>query len=103
VKLDEALAIVAGYKRVVGQDQIVKWIAPGTTNAAGLPTFTKTMDAAYKLTRILAPNEEVGGCSWEPGSGTAKLGDGPFCIAANPALAICLTGLVQKLETEKNP
>lgn len=98
-KLDEALAIVAGYRRVV-QGENVKWIAPGTVTPIGLPAFTKAIDAAYKLARLLAPDEEVGGCSWEPGKGNAKIGDGPYCHAANPAIAICIAALTHQLNLE---
>lgn len=99
-KLDEALAIVAGYKRVAEANQSVKWIAPGEKSATGLPAFTKNIDAACKFIRILSPATDLWGCSWEPDSGTAKVGDGPFCIAANPAIALCISALAQKVQTE---
>lgn len=98
-KLDEALAIVAGYKRTVDEHQRVKWTGPGETSPSSLPAFTKNIDSAVKFTKLLGP-ADVAGCSWEPGKAAARIGDGPLVTAANPAMALCVAALTQKLSGE---
>ncbi|MFK4770531.1 hypothetical protein [Rhizobium sp. ZW T2_16] len=93
-KLDTDIAAFFGFKRASSaQYPKFSWHHPnGTTNP--LPKFTYSMQDAYELLLLAAPGC-VGACSWEEGQATARVENGPFCMAATPAMAICIAALVE--------
>jgi hypothetical protein len=100
-RLDIEIALLVGYRRKIehvsdGPDlepvRRVLWIPPTKNDPEMIPHFTKSLDNAYDLAQTIAPGS-VGGCSWENGSATARIDDGPYCAAATPALALCIAVL----------
>ena len=97
--LDKQIALQAGFKSAeeapseadtLATDRVV-WRKPDGTPGRIL-AYTQSVDAAIELVGSIAPNS-VGGCSWEKGRGSAKVGDGPYVHAANPAIALCAAAL----------
>lgn len=97
-RLDVAIALLVGYQRVEvldgeGEQRTrLLFLAPSTNDPAKVPDYTRSIDAAYRLAQTLAPSHS-GGCSWEDGMGSARISDGPYCQAANPAIALCVATL----------
>ncbi|MBW6420183.1 hypothetical protein KX729_01890 [Rhizobium sp. XQZ8] len=57
-----------------------------------IPRFTRSMKSAFALVSLVSPKKS-GGCAWEPGAGSATIGDGPVEQAANPAIALCIAAI----------
>jgi hypothetical protein len=103
-KLDEAIALIAGYKRVVGEitgtdgssEPDISWLQPKKTAAGPLPKFTHSIDMARRFVEIVSP-KAVAGCSWEHGAGSAQINTGPRIEAYTPAIALCIAGVELKL------
>ncbi|MDW9371004.1 hypothetical protein CN059_27225 [Sinorhizobium medicae] len=100
-ELDAALAILLGYKRKVEQvmdpesgEQTRRsfYIHPGGQDPSRVPQFTASLEDAHLLARTVAPGV-AGGVSWDESGGHAKVGDGPVCAAATPAIALCIATL----------
>lgn len=99
-KLDEAIAIIAGYTRVYErvssndgqQDNRVLWIPPGRTKGVPLPGFTNSIDIARHFVEIIQP-KCLAACSWHRVGAKAQIDDGPVCRASTPALALCLAAV----------
>lgn len=104
-QLDEEIAILAGYKRVIeevknpdgSKSQRTLWVAPGSPKAVPLPGFTNSIDIARQFVEVIMPNA-IAACSWEPGLGNARIKDGPYCQAASPSLALCIAGVRFKID-----
>lgn len=104
-KLDEVIAILAGYTRVFervqgeggAEESKVLWVPPGSSKKVPLPGFTNSIDIARNFIEIISPKSVVG-CSWEEGAGHAKVDDNPYCSAATPSLALCIAGVRILLE-----
>ncbi|PLU09779.1 hypothetical protein CN059_31915 [Sinorhizobium medicae] len=99
--LDVALAIFLGYRRHVEQAIDPKsgeqtrrsfWVHPGGKDPSRVPAFTASLDDAYLLAQTVAPGVS-GGASWDGACGTARVGDSPYCFAANPPMALCIAVL----------
>lgn len=100
--LDIEIAQLFGWKRAftrvrdeAGHDtRRTLWLVPKTEDPGRVPNYTTSLDAAFDLAQEIAPRH-VGGCSWEDGMGTARIGaKGPYVEAASPALAICIAALI---------
>lgn len=94
-RVDFLIAKVAGYRaeRRAGEggtSPVHILIPPGPGMPAVVPAYTASVEQAYNLAQQLQPTN-VGGCSWEAGSGSARIGgSGDYFTAANAAIAICL-------------
>lgn len=85
------LAVRGNGKTDIG----LKWLSPLQKLTDCPPPYTKSLDAAFKLSRMLVGNER-GGVGWEPGSANAVIGnDGYACRSTEPAIAICLSSLLR--------
>ncbi|MDX0498674.1 hypothetical protein CN074_21580 [Sinorhizobium medicae] len=71
------------------------WVVPAGNETGIVPQFTTSIDAAMLLVNEMAA-DGAGGVSWANGKGTAIIGDGPYCVAATPALALCIAALRAK-------
>lgn len=100
-KLDVALAMLIGYKRKVEnvrdpnsgeQTKRVLWLHPGGQDPGRVPRYTAVIDDAYSFAQIIAPGL-AGGVSWDESGGYARVGDGPYCSGASPAIALCVAAL----------
>lgn len=101
--LDLEIAQMIGWQRALEPvtDQITGdirtktlWLIPKTGDPGRVPAYTMSIDAAYDLAQVLAPSN-VGGCSWEDGMGSAKIGmNGAYAQAATPAIALCIAALL---------
>ncbi|MBD9496902.1 hypothetical protein IB271_23490 [Ensifer sp. ENS01] len=68
------------------------WLVPSNNDEGIIPRYTLNIHDAYSLAQELSP-DNVGGCSWIPGKGTAIINDGPYCEAASPPIALCIAAL----------
>jgi hypothetical protein len=100
--LDVEIAQLLGWRRRVsrseegGSEPVRRtlWLVPNSSDPGRVPHYTTSLDAAYDLAQDIAPRH-VGGCSWEDGSGSARVGaKGPYVQAGSPALAICIAALI---------
>lgn len=57
-----------------------------------MPSFTKVVDDAYLFATTIVP-DGIGGASWDETGGSARLANGPYVTAANPAIAVCIATL----------
>lgn len=98
--LDLEIAKLLGFRRTVKEiptgrgrppAKRVIWLKPDGTPER-VPAYTQLVDSAIELASLIAPHN-VGGCSWEEGRGSAKINNGPYVHAANPALALCAAAL----------
>lgn len=79
----------------------ISWMLPNADNVTGkVPDYTTNINAARQFAEAICPNH-IGGCSWEPGEGTAKINDGPYIKARTPALALCIAALWAKIKKER--
>lgn len=91
-ELDLQVARLLGWTSKTENDRVL-WMVPGADNVTGkVPDYTTNIHAAYQVAQAVAPGH-AGGCSWEPGEGTAVIGDGPYISAATPALALLIAAL----------
>lgn len=101
-ELDVKIGQLMGWRRRVEQyadDQgsirdRELWIVPERGEPGRVPRYTTDLQRAYELAVEIDP-EHVAGCAWEPGSGSAKWGDGESIEAATPALALCIVALMR--------
>jgi len=98
--LDIAIALMVGYRREVetnqgGETTRAIWRHPVTNEIVRVPTFTQSIDDALKFVESVAPSQDLG-FSWEEGKGSAKIGDGIYCQAVNPAIALCMAAALVK-------
>lgn len=63
------------------------------------PEFTASLELAYRLVQAIKPKNS-GGCSWEPGLGSARVDEERFYQAATPELSLCIAALVLKYRTQ---
>ncbi|MEY9773068.1 hypothetical protein [Sinorhizobium fredii] len=100
-RLDGEIAQVVGWKKKVEAFKDPKtgetrerllWLVPSNNDEGIIPRYTLNINDAYDLAQELAPNN-IGGCSWEPGKGTAIINDGTYCQAASPPIALCIAAL----------
>jgi hypothetical protein len=100
--LDAKIAETLGWTKridmvqddVTGEEKAVAtWIRPGGTEPGKVPNFTSNLQHAMDLAQQLVPSH-VGGCSWEDGTGSARINDGPFVQAMNPQTALCIAALL---------
>ncbi|WP_331376788.1 hypothetical protein [Sinorhizobium chiapasense] len=98
--LDVAIGTAIGWRKSVkkipdttGQmKDVAVWIVPNSDDAGKMPFYTSNLKHAVELAEQIAPNN-VGGCSWSDGLGTARIDDGPYFQACNPQIALCLAAL----------
>lgn len=103
--IDVEIALLLGWRRkveYVKQDEHgepvrkVFWVVPTGGDYGKVPRYTSSVDAAMTVVQEVAPGI-VGGVSWEEdGRGAAILGDGTYCQAATPAMALCIAALKAK-------
>lgn len=99
-QLDGEIAVVLGWRRapdptaLEGSAEAQKkvWLRPDSNEPGRVPHYTTSIDAAVKLADQIYPNA-VGGCGWENGKASARLGEGPFFEASTPMLALCAAAL----------
>ncbi len=106
---DAAIGLLLGWTRKVEHLKTdgggeaarkVLWIAPLSDEPGNVPHFSTSIEAALLFARTISPNH-VGGVSWdEDGRGTAIIEGGPYCVAASPALALCIAALKAKILKE---
>lgn len=85
-RLDVEIATILGYRKPAD-----KWLKPDGS-IGKVYAYTRVIDNAMEMADFAAP-EHVGGCSWEKSKGAAKINDGPYAYAANPAIALCVAAL----------
>lgn len=99
--LDLEVATVLGWTKKVetvvdgsGEQRMrVLWMIPGAENVTGkVPDYTTNIHAAYLVAEAIVPGN-TGGCSWEPGKGSAQIEGWPAVQASTPALALCVAAL----------
>jgi hypothetical protein len=70
------------------------WLVPNSEDPGKVPSYTSDLAAAYQLVQEMAPHLG-GGCSWEDGKASAKIGpEGIYVQAATPAIALCIAALL---------
>nr|WP_250811704.1 hypothetical protein [Neorhizobium tomejilense] len=103
-KLDGDIAQTLGFQKKIeeitdasGQTRKrVLWLIPTGEAASGIPRYTGDIADACALALQEFP-DHVGGASWEPGRGSARIDNGPFFQAATAPLALCMAILHKKL------
>ena len=99
-KLDVEIAKLLGFKRIAEPPapnqknppgKKLNWYTPDGVPGK-VPPYTRLVDSARNLVNSVAP-DNVGGCSWEKGRASARINDGPYVHAANPAIALCAAAL----------
>jgi hypothetical protein len=107
-RLDGEIAQLVGWKKKVeafkdpnsGQArERVLWLVPSNNDEGIIPRYTLSIQDAYNLAQDLAP-DNIGGCSWENGQGTAIINDGSYFQAASAPIALCIAALSAKLERQ---
>jgi hypothetical protein len=98
-KIDTDIALLIGFEKY-GAEKVV-WLHPETRKEAKVPRYTSLISAAFDFAQMLVP-ENVGGCAWENGLGSAKIEPGPPFQAPNPAIALCMCALYVNLSASKN-
>lgn len=97
--LDRHIAEIIGWRREYREDEDESgqirarnvWFEPNGKPGT-IPNYTGDLEAAYLLVSFVAPGRS-GGCSWEDGTATAKIGDAPYSQARTPALALTCAAL----------
>lgn len=105
-ELDEMVASAVGWssrtEHVSGNQETTIWFPPGSDKPSRCPHFTSNLNAAYVAWQTVAPNEP-GGCSWEDGMGSARIGEnGKFIQAVNSSMAVCIAALLLHPDAAKN-
>lgn len=104
-RLDGELAQVVGWTKKTENvidpktretRQQVVWFSPTTNEKGTIPRFTLNIQDAFNFAMEIEPGQ-VGGCSWEPGKGNARINEGPYCQAFSPAVAICIAAMTALL------
>lgn len=102
---DGEIATLLGWRRKVeyvksdSQGEDVKrafWVVPSGDNPGTVPLFTTSLDAAIELMNTIAPSDQWGVSDGE-GGGAATIDSGPYCLAATPAMALCIAALKTNL------
>lgn len=100
--LDDEIGMLIGYTRrfkvdidpATGEQRHTPvWDAPNGGEVR-MPHFTKLIHNAHLLAQTLFP-DSIGGASWDEVGGAARIDDGRYVTAANPAIAICIAALEQ--------
>lgn len=94
-RVDVELAMLAGYRREIGDDRRVLWFDANGTDPVRIPLYTSSVDHARDFAKALVPGH-VGGCSWERGVGSARVDDGPFIQASSAEIALCIAALLAR-------
>ncbi|MGK6317800.1 hypothetical protein [Neorhizobium sp. DT-125] len=58
-----------------------------------VPLYTSHLGMAQRLALDVAPGQ-TSGCSWEAGTASAKIGNGPYVESTTPAIALCIAALI---------
>ncbi|RYZ93433.1 MAG: hypothetical protein EOP06_00950 [Proteobacteria bacterium] len=98
--LDRQIAEAIGWRREIREDRdpqgrIIErgiWFEPTSGKAGTIPNYTGDLEAAHSLAKFVAP-ESTGGCSWEDGAASARIGSGPYSQARTPAMALSCAAL----------
>ncbi|MEY9196653.1 hypothetical protein ABIA16_001769 [Sinorhizobium fredii] len=98
--LDVAIATAIGWRKSVkkvrdanGQmKDVAVWIVPNSNDIGKMPLYSGNLQHALELAEQIAP-DNVGGCSWEDGLGSARIDAGPYFQACNPQIALCMAAL----------
>lgn len=107
---DVEIGLLMGWRRKVEHvktdehgepERRIFWIVPSGKDPGTVPHYSTSLDAALLLARTVSPGHS-GGVSWVDGKGTAIINDGPYCVAATPALALCVAALRAKLAEDSN-
>lgn len=102
-RLDLGIAVAVGYRRtetdrIATEGETVPrnlWLVPNGKAVDRVPNFTESIHQANLLAEEFSKTVAI---SWEPGTATAKVGDGPYCQAATPALALCIAILKRRFQ-----
>lgn len=89
--IDYDIAQLMGWRQVKLSSNVV-WLVPNSDETAKVPRFTKFLHDAYNLAIEVAP-DHVGGASWEPNGGSARINDEPYMQACSPSVALCIAAL----------
>ena len=98
--LDRQIAEAVGWRREIREDrddqgQTISrgvWYDPSSRKPGTIPNYSGNLEAAHSLVSLVAPNS-TGGCTWEDGAASAKIGTGPYSHARTPALALSSAAL----------
>lgn len=72
------------------------WLIPSGENAERVPSYTSSLEHAYRLALLIAPGDPIAVVSID-GRGKAQL-EGDECFeGANPAIALCLAVLKRRI------
>ncbi len=69
----------------------VTWLSPSGEPGI-VPFYTTSLEAAVELASKIAAMD-TWAVAWADGKGRAKIGDGPYCEALTPAMALCISAL----------
>lgn len=85
----------------IGMVQASDYWALGAKTFRRLPYFTMSVDAALLLVESTLGVTESGGVTWKRRAPScAVVDDGPQCIGANRAIALCIAALKRKQQIQ---
>lgn len=95
-RIDIEIAMFVGYRREFNEkDRRVLWFDPNGTDPVRIPPYTSSLDHAREFANAVFPGH-MAGCSWEPGTGSARIDDGPYVQASSAEIALCIAALIAK-------
>lgn len=94
---DEVLALYCGWRRTKDEqtESNFVWLSPDGDAGSNPPHYTRDLTAAYDFAQQIVPNN-VGACTWLPGSGSAAIEGLPNVDAPSAPLALCIVALMAK-------
>jgi hypothetical protein len=99
-RVDIEIAMLAGYRREIDEkERRVLWFDAKGADPVRIPPYTSSIDHAREFAQLIVPGY-VGGYSWEPGMGSARINDGPYIEAVSPEIALCIAALQANLNRE---
>lgn len=104
--LDRQIAEAIGWRREIREDRDGEgqrisrgvWYDPSSGLPGTIPNYSGDLEAAHSLVKLIAP-KSAGGCTWEDGAASAKIGMGQYIQARTPALALSSAALRYLSET----
>ena len=98
--LDVQIALIVGWRKIEPANSSrpstnlkTLWFPPRSLEQAKVPRYTSNLQDAFDLANLILPSHS-GGCSWEQGMGSAKVGvHTKIAEASSPMLALCISTL----------
>jgi hypothetical protein len=95
-RIDLAIALLVDHRGSENGTSASRVVPFDREKANEVPYYTSRIDHARALADFVAPDTRSG-CSWEDGMGSARVGNGSTCQAANSAIALCIAALSLKV------